>query len=184
VFDGLRPRKASLHPEARRRLADRRAILDHVDPVVAYLQGKAPFLTDSLSKRGFLPQGPRFRTRQALPRSASREDIAKQMATLFLEDLADLVQATVTPHFALNRYGEHIARSASSFDGLLAALEEVPSLTDQFMVEALWNHVDQVKPDLVGLSVPFPGNLYGAFRIARSLKERYPSIVIALGGGY
>jgi len=184
VFDELRPRKASLHPEARRMLADRRAILDHVDPVVAYLQGKAPFLTDSLSKRGFLPQGPRFRTRQALPRSASREDIAKQMATLFLEDLADLVQATVTPHFALNRYGEHIARSASSFDGLLAALEEVPSLTDQFMVEALWNHVDQVKPDLVGLSVPFPGNLYGAFRIARSLKERYPSIVIALGGGY
>jgi len=184
VFDDLELRNDSLHLEARRMLANRTAILDCVDPVVEYLQGKAPFLTASFSKRGYFPQGPRFRTRQALPRSASREDRAKQMATLFLEDLADLVQATVSPHFALSRYGEHLARSASSFDGLLAAIETVPSLTDQYMLEALWNHVDHVQPGLVGLSVPFPGNLYGAFRIARSLKERRPGIAIALGGGY
>jgi radical SAM superfamily enzyme YgiQ (UPF0313 family) len=184
VFDELKSKKASLPPEAERMLANRTAFLDHIDPVVAYLQGRAPFLTAALAQRGYVPQGPRFHARSPLPRYASREDRAKQNATLFLEDLADLVQATVTPHFALSRYGEHMARSASSFDGLLAALEQAPSLTDQFMLEALWDHVDRMKPGLVGLSVPFPGNLYGAFRIARSLKERHPGIVIALGGGY
>jgi len=48
----------------------------------------------------------------------------------------------------------------------------------------LWQHIDRVKPGLIGLSVPFPGNVYGAFRIAKSLKERHPGIAVALGGGY
>jgi radical SAM superfamily enzyme YgiQ (UPF0313 family) len=184
VFDELEPRKQSLPPEAQRMLANRAAILDHIDHVVAYLQGRASNLTASLSRRGSLPQGPRFRTRQPLPGKSSIEDRAKQTATFFLEDLADLVQATITPHFSLSRYAEHIARSASSFDGLLTALEEPLSLTDQFMLDALWEQVDLVKPGLIGLSVPFPGNVYGAFRIARSLKERFPHIPVALGGGY
>lgn len=184
VFEELEPKKQSLHPEAQRMVANRDALLDHVDPVVAYLQGKAPSLTASLARRGSVPQGPRFRTRQSLSRNASAEDKARHTATLFLEDLADLVQATITPHFSLSRYAEHIARSASSFDGLLSALEDAPSLTDHFMLDALWQQVDRVNPTLIGLSVPFPGNLYGAFRIARSLKARYPDIAIVLGGGY
>jgi radical SAM superfamily enzyme YgiQ (UPF0313 family) len=52
------------------------------------------------------------------------------------------------------------------------------------MLDALWQHVDRVRPGLIGLSVPFPGNVYGAFRLARALKERYPGFPIALGGGY
>jgi radical SAM superfamily enzyme YgiQ (UPF0313 family) len=173
-----------LPTEAHRMFVNRAAILDHIDPIVAYLQGKAPSLTGSLARRGSVPQGPRFRARQPLPRNASAEDKAKQTATLFLEDLADLVQATITPHFALSRYAEHIARSASSFDGLLAALEETASLTDRFMLDALGRHIERVKPGLIGLSVPFPGNVYGAFRIAKLIKERHPGIVVALGGGY
>jgi hypothetical protein len=117
-------------------------------------------------------------------RRASIEDRAKHAATLFLEDLTDLVQATITPHFALNRYAEHIGRSAASFDSMCAALQEPPTLTDEFMLQALWAHVKRVDPSLVGLSVPFPGNLFGAFRIAQSLKQQRPDIVIALGGGY
>jgi hypothetical protein len=165
-------------------IANQSAILDHVDAVVAYLQGKAPELTKSLSRRAYLPEGPRFRMQRGWSRGASAEDRAKHAATLFLEDLTDLVQATITPHFALNRYAEHIARSAASFDNMFAALQEAPALTDQFMLKALWAHVERVNPSLVGLSVPFPGNLYGAFRIAQSLKQQRPDIVIALGGGY
>jgi radical SAM superfamily enzyme YgiQ (UPF0313 family) len=184
VFAELEPRKEALPLEARRMIANRAAILDLIEPVVAYLQGRAPELSQVFARRGSVPQGPRFRTRQPLPRHASREDKAKQTATLVLEDLADLVQATVTPHFALSRYAEHIARSASSFDGLLAALQEAPSLSDQFMLDALSKYLDRVKPELVGLSVPFPGNLYGAFRIASAIKERDARIAVALGGGY
>jgi len=184
VFAELEPRKPRLPLEARRMIANRSAILDAIDPVVAYLQGKAPELSEVLARRRSVPQGPRFKTRQPLPRQASSEDKAKQTATLFLEDLADLVQATITPHFALSRYAEHIARSASSFDGLLAALEQAPSLPDQFMLDALLEHLDDTKPGLVGLSVPFPGNLYGAFRIARAIKARDARTAVALGGGY
>ena len=184
VFDELEPRKHSLPTEAQRMVTNRAAILDQIEPVVAYLQGKAPELTASLSRPRSLPQGPRFATRPPLPRNASPVDKAKQTATMFLEDLADLVHATIDTHFSLSRYAEHLARSASSFDGLLAALEAAPSLTDRFMLDALWPLVEHVKPGLVGLSVPFPGNLYGAFRVARSLRERHPGIAIALGGGY
>ncbi|HET9844950.1 MAG TPA: radical SAM protein [Nitrospira sp.] len=184
VFHHLEPRRRSLHPVAQEMVANQSAILDHIDAVVAYLQGKAPELTKSLSRRAFLPEGPRFRMHRSWSRRASIEDRAKHAATLFLEDLTDLVQATITPHFALNRYAEHIGRSAASFDSMCAALQEPPTLTDEFMLQALWAHVKRVDPSLVGLSVPFPGNLYGAFRIAQSLKQQRPDIVIALGGGY
>ena len=96
----------------------------------------------------------------------------------------DLIQQTITPHFALNRYAENVARAASSFRMIEEALDQPLSLTDELLLEMLWRHVDLVDPGLVGLTVPFPGNLFGAFRIAQSLKSRRPDIRIVLGGGY
>ncbi|HSN04661.1 MAG TPA: radical SAM protein, partial [Nitrospira sp.] len=93
-------------------------------------------------------------------------------------------QATVSPQFALSRYAEHIARSASSFDTIIDALSSSPSLTDQFMLDALWSHVERIKPSLIGLTVPFPGNVYGAFRVAQAIKAHRPDIAVTLGGGY
>ncbi len=37
---------------------------------------------------------------------------------------------------------------------------------------------------LACLSVPFPGNLYSAFRCAKWLKETYPGVKTAMGGGF
>ncbi len=184
VFEAVRHRTDRLPPEAIRMLASEQAYLDCVDTVVAFLQGSAPQAAAKMTRPGFLPKGPRFRGRSTMTGSMPPEDRAKHWATLFIEDLTDLIQATVTPHFALSRYGEHIARSASSFDNILSALAEPPTYTDDFMLQALQTHIDRVKPTLVGLSVPFPGNLYGAFRIAQALKQRRPDIPIALGGGY
>ena len=36
----------------------------------------------------------------------------------------------------------------------------------------------------MALSVPFPGNLYAALRCGQYIKKEFPSIKIALGGGY
>lgn len=184
VFERVRAERKSLPPEARRMVAAEASYLDTIEPVVTFLQGRAPALAAQLARRGMLPQGPRFTGRTTFRRSVSLQDRAKQWATFYLEDLADLVQAVVSPHFSLSRYAEHLAHSASSFDRLLSALADSPTLTDRFMLDALQAHLDRVNPDLVGLSVPFPGNLYGAFRIAQTIKQQRPETAIAMGGGY
>lgn len=182
IFQEIHTMNGTLPPEAVRMLRAETQYLKAVDPVVQFLQTRTPRLGKQLLISGFLPRGPRFsgRARQR----TSNIDRATQLATFFLEDLADLVQATLSPHFSMSRYGEHIARSASSFNQILEALDAHPTITDRYMLEAMWEHIDRVKPTIVGLSVPFPGNLYGAFRMAQAITQRCPDIQIALGGGY
>jgi radical SAM superfamily enzyme YgiQ (UPF0313 family) len=184
VFADIRRSADDLPPEAIGMLSMERAYLDQIDTVVSFLQGRNPAAAARLIQAGLLPQGPRFRGRTKFAKAVPLEDRAKQWATLYIEDLTDLVQATVSPHFSLSRYAEQVATSTSSFDGMIAALEAVPTLTDEFMLDALQAHLDRVEPTLVGISVPFPGNLYGAFRIAQAIKRRRPDLPIALGGGY
>jgi radical SAM superfamily enzyme YgiQ (UPF0313 family) len=187
VFDEVRRSGNNVPGEAKQMLALEQAYLDAIDPVIEFLQGRNPSLGTLLGRPGFLPQGPRFIGRvgkRSLPRGRAEHDRATQFATFYIEDLADLVQATVSPHFALSRYAEHIARAASSFETIIQALAAKPTLTDRFMLDALWSHLDRLNPSLVGLTVPFPGNLYAAFRIAQSIKMQRPDITIALGGGY
>ncbi|HEY6084082.1 MAG TPA: radical SAM protein [Nitrospira sp.] len=184
VFEEVQKQNGSLPPQARTMLTNKRRYGNVIEPIVEFLQGKNPALAKDLIRPGVIPRGPRFKGRGRLSPSVSLEDRAKQWATFCLEDLADLVQATVSRHFALSRYAEHIARSASAFDPLLSALEEPPNLTDRLMLEALRAHVDRAQPHLIGISVPFPGNVYGAFRMAQAIKQYRPDIPIALGGGY
>ena len=186
VFEEMRKGQAELPGEAKQMLAIEPAYLQTIDPVIEFLQGRNPSLALLLARPGFLPQGPRFaglKGRASL-RALSDQDRAKRFATLYLEDLADLIQTTVSPHFSLSRYAEHIARAASSFDTIIDALSAPPTLTDHFILESLRRHLDRVNPSLIALTVPFPGNLYGAFRIAHSIKSQRPDIAIALGGGY
>ncbi|MFM8552010.1 MAG: B12-binding domain-containing radical SAM protein [Nitrospiraceae bacterium] len=184
LFGRLRA-MSDLPGEARQMLALEQAYLSSIDAVVEFLQGRNPTLAPLICQGRFLPQGPRFAAAQTdAARLPSSTDHAKRLATLYLEDLADLVQATVAPQFALSRYAEQVGTSASSFDQIAQALALPPSLTDELMLEALWRHIETVHPTIVGLTVPFPGNLYGAFRIAQVLKVRLPAIKIALGGGY
>ncbi|MDH5348989.1 MAG: radical SAM protein, partial [Nitrospira sp.] len=184
VFSQLCTHTNTLPKEAIKMMRAERSYVQMIEPVVSFLQGRTPDAATRLIEPGVLPQGPRFRGCKTFPRSVSVDDQAKQWATFFLEDLADLVQATITPHFAMSRYAEHIGRSASSFDQIANALTAPPSLTDQWLLESFWTHFERVKPSLIGLSVPFPGNVYGAFRIARAIKQRYPAVPVALGGGY
>ncbi len=184
VFRQLHGQEGSLPKEALGMMRAEHIYVDMIGPVVAFLQGKTPNIAARLIQPGVLPQGPRFRGRRKFVRSASVTDRAKQWATFFLEDLADLVQATITPHFALSRYAEHIGRSASSFDQIATALAEPPSLTDEWLLDSFWEHFNRVNPSLIGLSIPFPGNLYGAFLIAKTLKQHHPDLPVAIGGGY
>ena len=189
VFEELRSRtNADLPGEARQMLSLSHAYVETIDSVIQFLQGRDPTLATRICQGEFLPQGPRFAnedfTASIHGRSDNQTDRAKHLATLYLEDLADLIQATISPHFALSRYAESIAMGASSFDPIATALASSPSLPDELMLNAMWQHVEKFQPSIVGLTVPFPGNLYGALRMAQALKSKFPEITVVLGGGY
>ena len=82
------------------------------------------------------------------------------------------------------RYAESLAASQPTFDQLHTALRAPRNLVDDFLhaltLEALSRHT----PSLVLISAPFPGNVYGAFRIAQSIKQAQPAVITVLGGGY
>src|SRR5438105_4205793 len=182
AFEEIRSLPGELPGEARQMLALQRHYLDSIDPVVAFLQGQDPTLAPRICQGGFLPQGPRFASAKEKVHAA-QSDRARHWATLYLEDLADLIHETIAPRFALSRYAEQVGTAASSFDTVLQALAEPHSFTDELMLAALWRHVEAQDPAMVGLTVPFPGNLYGALCIAQSLKSRRPWVRIVLGGG-
>jgi radical SAM superfamily enzyme YgiQ (UPF0313 family) len=161
--------------------------IDTIDPTIRFLQGADPSLATQICGRRFLPEGPRFANLEQYDwafGSLGLADRAKHLASLYLDDLSDLIQATVDPRFGLSRYAERLATSAPSFDPLQAALGAPRGLIDRILEEALDRSLKEITPDLVGITVPFPGNLYGALRAAAFIRRRNPQTKIILGGGY
>jgi radical SAM superfamily enzyme YgiQ (UPF0313 family) len=167
-----------------------------VEPTMAFLQGQDPSLALRIISREFLPEGPRF---QAIQEGANAEDPdpiswafgslgvqdrAKYLASLFVDDLADVIRQGIDPRFELSRYGEKLSASAASFDPLEEALRSAPTWVDRTLDEITEELIKEHKPDLVGMTVPFPGNVYGAFRMAQKIKSQAPTTRILLGGGY
>jgi radical SAM superfamily enzyme YgiQ (UPF0313 family) len=95
-----------------------------------------------------------------------------------------VIRDGIQPDFELSRYGERLAASAPTFDPLRDALEDEPTLIDRMLDELAAELHARHRPDVVGLTAPFPGNIYGAFRIARALKAIAPATRVVLGGGY
>ncbi|MGZ3426001.1 MAG: B12-binding domain-containing radical SAM protein, partial [Polyangia bacterium] len=166
--------------------------IDTVDAAVRFLQGRDPGLALRIVGRSFLPEGPRFAMaadgdEDALAwafGSLGLEDRARHLASLYIDDIADALRDGIDARFELSRYGERLAASAPTFDPLRAALEGPPTLVDTMLDEITRELAAEHRPDLVGLTIPFPGNVYGAFRIARALRQAAPATRIAIGGGY
>ncbi|MDP1001381.1 hypothetical protein, partial [Klebsiella pneumoniae] len=70
------------------------------------------------------------------------------------------------------------------FDPLAEALAEPPHLIDATLQRLTLDALAQHQPDVVLLSVPFPGSVYAALRIAQAIKAARPGVVCVLGGGY
>ncbi len=161
--------------------------LNKIDVVIEFLQGKNNTLIPLISSNDFLPKGSRFDEVVDLDWSfgeIGNHDKAKYLATLFLDDLADFIKETIDPNFGFSRYAERLGMSANSFDDLYLALKDEPTFIDQLSFEVLKAKLVGHTPKLICFSVPFPGNLYSAFRCAQQLKILYPDVKIAMGGGY
>ena len=161
--------------------------IQRIDPVILFLQGKNPTLSHLICQDGFLPEAARFDQLDDLDwafGSMGTQDKAKHLATLYLEDLSDLIKECVDSHFGFSRYAERLGRSANQFDELYEALQAEYSYIDQLLVDILSQRVAEIQPDLVLISVPFPGNLYAAFRCGQWIKKHCPGVKIAMGGGF
>ena len=157
-----------------------------IEPVVRFLQGRDASLAYLLARRGFLPEGPRFEVldHSDLDRQMEPQDRAKYYASLYIDDIADAIHDAVDPRFELSRYGEKLAASAPSFTPIRKSLEQSSTLIDRMIDQMTRELGRRHRPAVVGLTAPFPGNVYGAFRIARAIKRSFPRVRVVLGGGY
>ncbi len=161
--------------------------INTIDDVILFLQGQNATFARQVCSDSFLPEASRFRVTDDLDwafGTMGMQDHAKHLCTLYLEDLSDFIVECIDPYFGFSRYAERLGRSANSFDGLLSALSNPLSFIDEQTLRLLDKRVKEVSPKLVCMSVPFPGNLYSAFRSAQHIKSHYPEIKIAMGGGF
>lgn len=172
---------------SKRILALKDEYLKTIDSVIDFLQGKNPTLALQICSDDFLPQASRFTQLEELDwafGAMGTQDKAKHLATLYLEDISDFIVECVDENFGFSRYAERLGRSANSFDELYHALSQEPSYIDQILISVLQPYIETVQPKLFLISVPFPGNLYSAFRSAQWVKKHHPEIKISMGGGF
>lgn len=167
-----------------------------IAPTIRFLQGGDSTLAHRINSRGFLPEGPRFETLDVYVDedggdplawafgALGAQDKARHLATLYLNDLADVIADAIDERFEFVRYAESLAGSQPSFDPLAQALEQPFTLIDEILVELTLAEFKRQQPQLVLLSVPFPGAVYAALRMAQAMKAENPAVKIGLGGGY
>ena len=159
----------------------------------ALSQGKDPSLALRIVGRTLLPEGPRFANVDHVagnldgkaPLDAAfgvgNTDRARHLASLFVDDLADVLRDGIDPRFELSRYGERLALVRHR---LMRCGKRWKTSRRWWMKR--WMNWTREKlrafpPDLVGITVPFPGNVYGALRIARMVKSIHPKARVVLG---
>lgn len=172
---------------AQRIIALRNHYIRTIDAVILFLQGKNPTLSHLICQENFLPEASRFDQLDDMEwafGALGSQDKAKHLATLYLEDLSDLIQECVDLHFGFSRYAERLGRSANSFDELYEALSAEYTYIDTLLIDILQQRMAAFDPHLVAISVPFPGNLYAAFRCAQWIKKHCPGVKTAMGGGF
>ncbi len=177
----------AISANATRMIALKDDYIKYIDPVILFLQGKNPTLAHIICKRDMLPEASRFSQIDDLGwafGSMGIQDKAKHFATMYLEDLSDLIKECVDDHFGFSRYAERLGRSANSFDELYGSLQKGYTYIDEILIDVLQKHITNIQPALVAISVPFPGNLYTSFRCGQWLKKNYPSVKVAMGGGF
>ena len=212
LFTQIEASNQTLSDNAQRIMALKDDYIHSIDAVILFLQGKNPTLSHLICQEHFLPEASRFAQLYDLDwafGSMGTQDKAKHLATLYLEDLSDLIMECVDAHFGFSRYAERLARSANSFDELYAAMQADLTFIDKISLKILrglfdfglsqrdsFGRISDVgvlspqsdilipKSKLVAITVPFPGNLYSALRCGQWIKKHYPHVKVAMGGGF
>ncbi|MBQ1408884.1 MAG: radical SAM protein [Bacteroidales bacterium] len=160
-----------------------------IDAVKRFLRGSDLSLAQRIVAGNFLPKEVQHSncTEEEFEWAfgvAGVEDRARYIATLYLEDLAEMLKSHVDPHFELVRYAEHLCTYAADFDGVGEALAAEPTALERVMLELMDAHIRRLNPEMVCFSVPFPGCLLSTLRCGHYIKEHYPAVAVCMGGGF
>ncbi len=187
LFKEIEKQDKAFSANAQRIIQLQDAYIYTIDDAILFLQGKNPTMAHVISKRNFLPEASRFLQLDDLEwafGSMGILDKAKHVATMYLEDLSDLIQETIDEHFGFSRYAERLGRSANSFNELYQSLQQPYTYLDVILIKILEERIKQINPSMLALSVPFPGNLYTSLRCGQWIKKNHPHIKVVMGGGF
>jgi len=186
----LANKKSSMYSESVKFFIE--AFVDYqytIEPVINFLVGNDSAISLRIAGRTLLPEGPRFMVLDELPSidalfgTMGVRDQAKYLASLYIDDLADVIRDGVDTDFQLAKYGEKLASSMISFNFLQERLGKF-TLIDEMIEELIEEEMKNFTPDIVGITIPFPGNLLGALRIGKWIKRNKSEVKIVVGGGY
>jgi radical SAM superfamily enzyme YgiQ (UPF0313 family) len=136
-------------------------------------------LTPAQRARAAAAEGP---MRLAFGRPEST-DAVRFNASLAVSDICRAIRDTADPDFKLDAYGEKLSDDPPHFAPIAERLKRTDFIDR--MIDGIAADLGRVhEPDVLGLSVPFPGNLYGALRIAAVFKTLRPATRIVMGGGW
>ncbi len=158
-----------------------------VKAALSFLRGTDNTLAPRIANRTLLPEGPRFHQLADMEwafGTSGTDDKARYLATMYIEDLADLIREAVDSRFDLIRYAEHLASYAPTFDELNQELQQPATMIDEAMLSLLDSKIEQYHPHIVAFSVPFPGCLYAALRCCQHIRSHHPHILTNIGGGF
>jgi len=187
LFSNIENLEIELSENASRMFALRNDYLQTIDAVIGFLQNVNPSLAHRICTRHYLPEAVRFEQAKDIDWAfgvMGTHDKARHLATLYLEDISDLIVETVDPYFGFSRYAEHLSAAASSFDELYANLNAPTTFIDGILFDLLEEKINHYQPTYIGLSVPFPGSLYSALRCGQWIKTHRTKLKIVMGGGY
>ena len=187
LFDSISHTCKKLSRNSRHIIKNKTNYLQTIDQVMSFLQYRDNTQAPLLCNETFLPRASRFDHMPDLEWSFGNigtNDKARFLATLYIEDIGDLIKEVVTPYFGFSRYAEKLGMSAHSFAPLAHALQQPENIIEVWLLELLNDHIEHYRPAVVGLTLPFPGNLYAGLKCAQFIKKHFPHIKIVAGGGF
>ncbi|MEI6610085.1 MAG: radical SAM protein [Deltaproteobacteria bacterium] len=187
LFDSINSTDKKISKNSRHIIKNKNSYLQTIDLVMSFLQYRDNTLAQLLCNETFLPRASRFDSIPDLEWSFGNigvNDKARFLATLYIEDVGDLIKDAVTPYFGFSRYAESLGISAHSFVPLNNALQQPENILEVWLLELLKDHIEQYRPAVVGITLPFPGNLYAGLKCAQFIKKHFPHIKIVAGGGF
>ena len=187
LFEVVQKKEDLLSQNSLRIVSNVDSYVQTVEQVMNFLQYRDNTLAQLICSDHFLPRASRFNQLPDLEWSFGNigvNDKARFLATLYIEDIGDLIKDAVTPYFGFSRYAEKLAMSAHSFAPIEKALQQPENIIEIWLTGLLKDHVDRYRPDIVGITIPFPGNLYAGLKCGQFIKKNFPHVHVIAGGGF